>query len=65
MSATNSMVPFTEKRAQSPETGIKDGFEGMEHEFRVIHAVKNFEVFLFFLIAMFLLLIFPGAPNDC
>ena len=42
------MVPFTEKRAQSPETGIKDGFEGMEHEFRVIHAVKNFEVFFSF-----------------
>ena len=26
-------VPFTEKRLQKPETGIKDGFEEMEQEF--------------------------------
>ena len=26
-------VPFTEKRLRKPETGIKDGFEEMEHEF--------------------------------
>ena len=26
-------VPFTEKRPRRPETGIKDGFEEMEHEF--------------------------------
>ena len=26
-------VLFTEKRPRRPETGIKDGFEGMEHEF--------------------------------
>ena len=26
-------VPFTEKRRRKPETGIKDGFEEMEHEF--------------------------------
>ena len=25
--------PFTEKRLRRPETGIKDGFEEMEHEF--------------------------------
>ena len=36
-----SMAPFTEKRPQSPETGNKDGFEGMEHEFRVIFAAKK------------------------
>ena len=54
-----------EKWPQSPETGNKKGFEGMEHEFWVIHAVKNCEVFLFFLVVMFLLLLFPGAPNDC
>jgi len=59
------MAPFTEKRPQGPETGIKKGFEGMEHEFRVIFAVKDCEVFLFFLVAMFLLLLFPGEPNDC
>ena len=27
-------VPFTEKRPQRPETGIKHGFEETEHEFR-------------------------------
>ena len=26
-------VPFTEKRPRRPETGIKDGFEEMEHKF--------------------------------
>ena len=26
-------VPFTGKRPRRPETGIKDGFEEMEHEF--------------------------------
>ena len=26
-------VPFTEKQPRRPETGIKDGFEEMEHEF--------------------------------
>ena len=26
-------VPFTEKRPRRPETGTKDGFEEMEHEF--------------------------------
>ena len=26
-------VPFTEKRPQIPETGMKDGFEKIEHEF--------------------------------
>ena len=26
-------VPFTEKRPQIPETGMKDGFEEIEHEF--------------------------------
>ena len=29
----NKSVPFTEKRPRRPETGIKDGFEEMEHEF--------------------------------
>ena len=41
------MDPFNEKRPQSPETGIKDGFEGMEHEFRVIHAIKKTAKFFF------------------
>ena len=26
-------LPFTEKRLQKAETGIKDGFQEMEHEF--------------------------------
>ena len=26
-------VPFTEKRPRRPKTGLKDGFEEMEHEF--------------------------------
>ena len=26
-------VPLTEKRPRKPETGIKDGFEEMKHEF--------------------------------
>ena len=26
-------VPFTEKRPQIPQTGMKDGFEEIEHEF--------------------------------
>ena len=31
--APESRLPFTGKRPRKPETGIKDGFEEMEHEF--------------------------------
>ena len=36
-------VPFTQKRPRRPETGIKDGFEGMEHElpFGIFHPEKQ------------------------
>ena len=35
-------VPFTEKRPQSPENGIKDGFEEMGHEISVWNiSVRN------------------------
>ena len=40
-------VPFTEKRPRRPETGIKDGFEGMEHEFPfgIFHPEKQDYIF--------------------
>ena len=32
-------VPFIEKRPQKPETGVKDGFEEMEHEFSSVWSI--------------------------
>ena len=45
-------VPFTGKRPQRPETGIKDGFEEMEHEFLfgIFRPEKKQEYFFRFLL---------------
>ena len=41
-------VPFTEKRLQRPESGIKDDFEEMEHEFHPEKQVKQDYLFQMF-----------------
>ena len=41
-------VPFTEKRLQRAESGIKDGFEEMEHEFNPEKQVKQDYLFQMF-----------------
>ena len=40
-------VPFTEKRPRRPETGIKDGFEEMEHEFLFVIFHQEKQDYLF------------------